>query len=693
MIWFELLVAIIAACIILYIPGCIFLSGLQLRLTRIVIYAPLLTIFLYSFFAIVYGVFGIYTSFATLFIPVFGLAAVTVPFSRRMLSASKTSTTSKHTLASKRTPKIDLDTKIALVFLVFGIAVVIRFFILTLDEPNSFVQDSDNSFHLALVRSFLDSGNYSPLHATLYPDASAITLPLVDTSSSFYPSAWHCLCAMVVSALGTSIPLATNAVNFVLLAVVFPLSTYSWLSSLFRKRNLIVLCGAFLCLACCAFPWGAVFPPSGPLYPNLIGFCFLPALCSVFIDLIDKDWTFRRRVAFAGLFAIGTCSCALAHPNVVFAAAVMLIPFCISRIYTATYSRLGKSRATMLSAGFLLFAIACWLIAYSLPPLQSTVRFEWEPFTNVPRAILACLTLSLRFEGLHQWLLGGLVLLGAAVLTIKRRGRWIVLSWAVSCFFFVVCASTDGELENVLTGFWYTDPYRVAILVAINALPLACVGCATLIEMIRILASRLAPKAIQRKEALPAICCIVLIPIILTTFRSTNEKWGDESTSPFGNIDFVLTVANDSERKNTIDPDERKFIKEVADLVDPSYQIYNCADDGSPFAYPLEGLNLCYRRSAAETLKSENPDAGILRTHINQLATNARVQEILDASTIRYILVLDLGGENIPDRCYYGYYWRQKWLGINSIDDETPGLKTLLSRGDMRLYEIERDAD
>ena len=64
------------------------------------------------------------------------------------------------------------------------------------------------------------------------------------------------------------------------------------------------------------------------------------------------------------------------------------------------------------------------------------------------------------------------------------------------------------------------------------------------------------------------------------------------------------------------------------------------------------------------------------------------MQKVIKDANIRYILILDLGGEITDERCFYGYYTPSKWTGINNIDDETPGLKTLLAEGDMRLYEI-----
>ena len=91
-------------------------------------------------------------------------------------------------------------------------------------------------------------------------------------------------------------------------------------------------------------------------------------------------------------------------------------------------------------------------------------------------------------------------------------------------------------------------------------------------------------------------------------------------------------------------------------------------------------------------LGNETSDNQTLRLHLDKLATNEDVQRILKENGIKYILDLDYGGEVNNERCYYGYYTWDKWQGINSIEDSTPGLKLLMSEDDMRLYEIDYSA-
>ena len=74
--------------------------------------------------------------------------------------------------------------------------------------------------------------------------------------AAFYPSAWHCLGALVVSATGASVALAANAVNALVVALVLPFSSALLMGRLFPGRRGIVRCGAFVSLAFATFPWG-----------------------------------------------------------------------------------------------------------------------------------------------------------------------------------------------------------------------------------------------------------------------------------------------------------------------------------------------------------------------------------------------------------------------------------------------------
>ncbi|MBM6908793.1 DUF6541 family protein [Collinsella intestinalis] len=695
--WTDFLNASIITFCILYLPGFILLKSLKATIIQSITCSPLLSVAVYNVLAIVYSGTGIKCSFATLFMPFFVVCTVLLLLSmtraKILLSQNGAHGYLYTRPVENRRAKYEL---IALtLFWFIALILSVRYFIIPLDGASSFVQDSDNSFHLALIRSFLESGNYSSLATSLYPDAAENITSLVDPSSSFYPSAWHCICALVVDSSHASITVSVNAVNFILLAIVFPASVYSLLLSVYRNDLRVVIIGAFFTLAFQAFPWGALYPSSGPLYPNFIGFCLMPLLCSAVINLINNQDDIDISLSTL-LILTGIISCTLSHPNVLFSAAVILFPFCISRLYRLMSASRSKRQAIVICILTCIFSCLAWLVVYSLPFMKSIVSFEWAPITSIFGALEGVVSLSLRMIGIPQWILGGVVVIGLISIASQPKLRWLCFSWAIVATMYVVCAGTDGILENILTGFWYTDPYRVAFLVAIVGIIAAPSGVQCVARKMLLLINNVAkttpligkkPAALKMAPLLATGFIVVLVSAGI--YKSNNVAWGDANTTAFGNLDYCLTVANDSQRPNTFSPEEQQFVNRVSLVVDPSYKIYNCADDGSPFAYAIDGLNLCYRRSAAELIGNESPESYALRVGINELSSNTIVQNIIEEADIKYILVLDYGGEAQAERCYYGYYTWDKWIGINSITDNTPGLKLLLKDGDMRLYEIE----
>ena len=78
----------------------------------------------------------------------------------------------------------------------------------------------------------------------------------------------------------------------------------------------------------------------------------------------------------------------------------------------------------------------------------------------------------------------------------------------------------------------------------------------------------------------------------------------------------------------------------------------------------------------------------LIRTKLKDIASDTAVRDAVNHVGARYVLVLD--ASNQADTYL-------KWVpasdeafgGITGITDATPGFKTILSEGSMRLYEIE----
>ena len=91
-------------------------------------------------------------------------------------------------------------------------------------------------------------------------------------------------------------------------------------------------------------------------------------------------------------------------------------------------------------------------------------------------------------------------------------------------------------------------------------------------------------------------------------------------------------------------------------------------------------------------LTGRTRSADIIRTRLNEFATNEMVHEAVQETGAQYVLQLD---RHVPfaEGTWLWQYTEDQvpgWFGINSVDDDTPGFTPVLSDGEeMRLYRID----
>lgn len=693
--WDSFALSVAVLLVGMYVPGYLLLEPFGVRKLERLICAPAVSIAVLSLLAIAYTWLGVFQTGVLLLASLLCIALVVFAGTLAVRKAKGRLDETKGAREDGRFGlPVGLGTDARILFLYVGVALVIgiRFFIIPLDGADSFVQDSDNSWHLSLIRSFVDSGNMSTLDTNLFHDLDGRELTIMSTNGSFYPAAWHELAAILTSLFGVPVSLAANALNFVLLVFVFPPAAFLFLREVFDGDTRKVAFGSVVSLAFVSFPWGMLIPASGPLYPLLLGMCFVPLMGALVVGVVRAKGTLEKMKRIV-LMCVVAVVMALGHPSALFTAALIMAPYCTYAVFKAVKARVdssgiprGGAIAVAASFAFALAVLLLWAIAFKLPFLQSTVTFNWASYASPGEEIVNILTLELKRPA-SQICLSILVFLGVVRALRDRRFAWMVVSYVLSCVFLFVSATSEGFLKSFLTGFWYTDTYRLAANVAFVGIPLATLGLWWLVNaMSRIATSR--PWKLPSKTAWGISAVAVSLLFVTINYYSNFSASEGAGDSAFGDVEICLTSGNYKVRNNLYDAAEIEFAKAVAESVDPGDLIYNNADDGSPFAYALEDLNLCYRRSAAELLKNESEPSELLRLHLGELATNSEVQDVIAEAGIKYVLILDLGGEPLDERCYYGYYTMDKWSGMNSINDGTPGFEVVLAEGDMRLYKI-----
>lgn len=554
-----------------------------------------------------------------------------------------------------------------------------------MESAESFVQYYDNVHHLGSIRSFIDSGNWSSFDVSLYSTASDAAIRPND-DDGFYPSAWHVIAAFAASIPGVSVPVAQNAAVIVFAAAVFPTSMFLFLGRVFEDRPSVVFFGAFATMAFAIFPWRLV--TFGPLFPNLAAFSMIPAVATCFVSTFSPGATRSGRLSVAALFVLGALGIALTHPNGVFGLAVLLIPFAVMQTgRLAERFECGAARRRALRVGFCAAAIflivLVWAGCFSLPFMQGVVSYNWPSYAAPFDALKE--TAKLMFLSLPaQKVLAALVLVGAARSLKHRQYLWITCSYALVCVMYVVAASSDGFLKHFLTGFWYTDPYRIAACVVLAGVPLAGYGLASLRDALLWALDKISRPIAPVAEFVATLAVSVGFAFanFYPHFLFTGVVDGENAFDVTGS--YVRDALYDSEHA-FYDDDEREFVREAMGVIPSGSFVVNVPADGSAFAYGADGLRTYYRYYTGN--EDDDERSRLIRQKLRDIVSDESVQAAVRDIGAQYVLLLDA---DLQDQNGVFDEWldREAWRGIWTISDDTPGFETVLSSGDMRLYRI-----
>ncbi len=679
--WGLFAVAAMLQTALILVPGYLLLRAFGVRpIMSLMLAAPLSTALYFLWVEILVKV-GVFCDFVSVFLPIAALTAVVYfagRFWRRtgspLLMEDGLEQTGESGCVRGAGKPLGRSRRrswlLLLLFVAVGIVVGIYVLVLPFGDPTNFVQEIDNKSHLALLRSFTETGNWSSF------------------DGGFYPCGWHVLGALVSDVLHTDYALIENALDFAFACIVFPAGMMAMLSVLTRGSTKTLFYGAILSSAFTVFPWGIIH--FGPLMPNMGAYCVFPAMAVLFmewVELLSAKQGRKRRTAALLLALIGSLSL---HPNSLFAAIVFFVPYCVQRIYGlgGTLRRHGRNLALCLA--FLVVVAAVWYMFFRMPFMQSTVNHFWGPIYGVRQATINVFLLNMPDRGM-QLVLAALVIGGGVWALTQRRYRWIPFAYAAFCFLFVLAAATAGPLKQLLTGFWYTDKFRICACMALAGIPLTALGAATFDGWVRKRFKGLDP----RQPLGIALTCVAVLVLVLAVYAPQRAMSGTYQDSDFYSFDKLRWGLHNNTNGAEIiyEDEERAFVQKVVDLVGDDLVI-NSVDDGSLFAYGMDGLNTYYRQASGMTreITEDNSDEPteslIVRAQLNDIATDVEVQEAVRRMGAHYVVLLD--ADNLENQQWHlAGYSKMKYPGIDAVNDSTPGFTIVLAEGDMRLYSID----
>ena len=711
--WLEFFQSVVVIIALLYVPGVILLHASGMPKPWALVTAPLVSCALYFIEGEIFSALNIPIPLAVMvLVPLLIAVLVNVyvfyvaPKHKEGLNDKKP-VKSKAIRAGKRSTNPvpvficeELPFWIPLLYVAIGLLTVGLLFLPTLPSASSFVQGWDIVHHLDVTQAMIESQKYSSIHYDFYSTVEASITPWEPGTSGFYPSGWNIIVALTTQLVSTTVPIAGNALNFVSAAIIFPLSICSLIAKVLPKHRIALISGAFVCLAFFVFPWSLLI--YGPIFPNTVAFCVMPSIWWIFMQMTRSKTPKHDLIWLIVIFVLGLITLFILHPSTIFSSIVVLLPW--------SFARIGESKRRVVLFGkqikpvtlayvFFIFALVIWSVFYYVLIVRGVaLNFWWSAYSSLQDAILHALGMDFIGQSYAggelvspQPILSICVLVGAVWTFKHKQARWMVSAFMYLSILCIFIITFDVPLKGYLSGFWYTDPFRIAASCVIMAIPLAALGLATLAEAALETFASWREKASQAQTCVfcnvwakpliagAVIACVVVLNYVVpmpnlksekpipaaTAFKQASEKaYGDH---------YILTS------------EELEFLRRVELTVPAGAVIANLPQDGSLWAYGTNDLHVLWRFPNGYDA-SERPASAILRKRLNRISSDPEVLQTARDLNVQYVLILN----NVVDysNAVTSTYKPGTFRGITQITDTTPGFEVVLEEGSMRLYKI-----
>lgn len=525
-----------------------------------------------------------------------------------------------------------------------------------------------------LAYVFVSPSNISQtFDAIVHVNTAAFAVQTVDASAfhigatsdiPFYPNGWHSIVSLSALSTGAPVPVAINATNIAIGAVAWPASCIALAAAFFPRRPAALVVTAALSTGFGAFPILLFW--FGVLYPNAMAYSVLPAgLAIIWLLCVEKNA--RARVLLGILLIVACAGIGLGHPNAFLAlyafGAALVICTIVPRL--ADRRIIGRRRRILLNGGALLAVVGVGALIWRYSrtgydmsrwgPWQSTAQSFGEAILASPRQYPITVVVSL------------LLLAGIASVIIRRRQIFLLAPFAVAGLLFVLASGTgvDNPLRELLTNPWYNDPYRLAALLPVAAIPVATAGALWIFDAARRAAGR---TPYPRVVAVAVVAAGTVLVFSAGAGPNVTRLAADARTS------YVLDASS-----ALLTADEAELLARLDDTVPADAALLVNPWTGGSLAYALAGRDV----SEMHVFGVRTDDQSYVDQNLSSIDTDPAVCDAVARLGFEY--VLDFGDQNVFNSPGSG-------LDHTGLDNLVPSERLVLvdSVGDdARLFRID----
>lgn len=543
--------------------------------------------------------------------------------------------------------------------------------------PGAFAQSWDNAFHLNLAMMFTQNGN-----------ASSLAANIVGTDpTGYYPAAWHGLVSLIASTCSRSVVVATNALTIVVAFLVWPLSIYTFTSEVTSNKVAATL-SIPLSLAFPQFPMG--FIGYGTLYPNLLGYAFIPLCVALLINCLRK-WP-HQVIYKLCLAVIAITAASVSHPNSIFIIAIFFVVTAWWFTLHAILKRLaneGKNKVIqalfVLGWSLLWFAIYvswdrfCYRIGF-IHAMRGPEAHNFNPVSGTYRQGVRDLLLLTGGAGFNNSIQYSLLLLAPLTILVwmgffkisRFPRQWLLcFTWVPLAFYYLVVTGMQNiSLRRYFVGVWYNDAPRVFAPIVFIAVPLAAIGATWFWSLILSFVSRI--RSVKTGA--------MTIPVYMA-FLALFAIWGPlplKSTGPWVFSAFEITEP-DENGYQLIDTDELELLFALPKYVPKNATVLANPWEGGTFTWAIGERRAVFPKISGNIY----PDSLAILARTLDPQKDPQVCTRIEAENSRYILDLQdqyLWGES-------GWEIEKQYPALDNIDPKNS--KLVKQVGDAKLLRYE----
>jgi hypothetical protein len=517
----------------------------------------------------------------------------------------------------------------------------------------------DTSYHLNQVRHMLLTGDISSLHAGGF---------LSNRPTGFYPAAFHGVATTGAQLVDVQPVVAANLTALLAAALVWVGGCVLLARQAFGAHGSALVAAGLASASFTAMPF--LIAGYGVLWPNLLGMAMVPALLGCVLSVAgvaEPDAVGRPRALL--LLVVTAPGLFFAHPNSL--ATLGLLGYLV--VVTVTFGWVARRRrARPRAAGLAVAALAAppvlWVAAQSIHrvALVAQVHTDSPPDESLGRALSEALLNNPRL-GAPLWVTSALVLVGVVAALRRPRRPWLVVTWLVTWLVFVGVAAVQDNLTQLVTGFWYNTPPRLAAITVVPGFLLVTLGLVEVSRFLHHLVSARRPAAYRRIGPV-LLTAGLLAAYVVATVGDNLPQQRDRLRAyyaPKDPADALLT------------PGQQSALTRLATRIPADAVVADNPWRGTSLLYAFTGRRVLYPTPTSAGL---SPAKALVAEQLDAIATRPDVCAAVREVQVGYVVT---GGANfMPNRAGLSNY-----PGVDRVPGE-PGFSPVAQSGPYTLWQI-----